>query len=413
MTRRYYSSTAEPATLVSGVNSSAVNITVSTVAGWPVSYPYTIVVDIDTVDEEIMDVTGASGTVLTVTRGVAGSAAVDHLAGANIRHAVDGRDFNDWSDHAESSSAHGTSGGVVGVTNAQTLSNKTLVLPSIGAILNASATLFLPTDGTQIASADGSDVLFDKTIFNPSITSGSADFDNLFLGGVGVVTLSDSQTLTGKILSGAELTGSITNSGTITGGTVNPTILRQNGVDVVTVSGTQNLTNKTISGGTLSGTIAGSPTLSGAPNFTGVPTLNGSPLASRRYTMTPALLTTNSSTTSGSVDLITVADVDGGNTLSVIEFSAFAVGFSHPAGYRSAEVQIVLNGNVVGRAVLSNRADTSVTDERVGPVYVRSVVSVPDNSTIVARLVASTGIPTVQVIATSSAQGSLTARPVE
>lgn len=336
MTRRYYSSTAEPATLASGVNASATNIQVSTVAGWPVSYPYTIAVDIDTVDEEVMDVVGASGTTLTVTRGVAGSAAVDHLAGANIRHIVDGRDFNDWSEHVDSASAHGTSGGVVGVENEQTLINKTLVLPSIGAILNAGSTLFVPTDGTRIASGDGSDVLSDKTIENPNVTGGSADFDNLFIGGIGVVTLSDSQTLTGKILSNAELTGSTVNSGTINGGTVNADTLRQSGVDVVTVSGTQALTNKT-----LTAPIITAGALDSASTF------DGARIAKRPFAPVWAGRTTPSSTISAG-DFTDVLSVNVPGSDGVLAEAVFTFSQVVPTGGAAPLVQIRVNGTTVG-----------------------------------------------------------------
>lgn len=66
-----------------------------------------------------------------------------------------------------------------------------------------------------------------------------------------VVGTTDSQTLTNKILTNptinaATITGAFASSATITGGTVNPTTLQQGGIAAVTVSGTQTLTGKTL-----------------------------------------------------------------------------------------------------------------------------------------------------------------------
>jgi hypothetical protein len=66
---------------------------VNAVAGWPASTPYTLLVDAETINEEIVEVTNRSGTTLTVTRGVDGSTAKAHDAGADVRHGVSARDF--------------------------------------------------------------------------------------------------------------------------------------------------------------------------------------------------------------------------------------------------------------------------------------------------------------------------------
>ena len=95
MPRRYYSSTAAQTTLSAGVNNSTATIPVTAVSGWPSSFPYTLLIDKDTVNEEIVTVTGRSGTTLTVTRGVDGTTAVAHSAGANVQHGVSARDFEE------------------------------------------------------------------------------------------------------------------------------------------------------------------------------------------------------------------------------------------------------------------------------------------------------------------------------
>lgn len=95
MPRRYYSSTAARTTLSASVNSSVTSLTVVAVSGWPSSFPYTLIIDQDTVNEEIVEVTNRSGTTLTVVRGVDGTTAVSHSAGAAVNHGVSARDFNE------------------------------------------------------------------------------------------------------------------------------------------------------------------------------------------------------------------------------------------------------------------------------------------------------------------------------
>lgn len=99
MPRRYYSSTAARTTLSSGINSTATSITVGSVSGFPGSFPYTLILDQDTVSEEVVNVTAASGTTLTVTRGQDGTTGVSHSSGADVNHGVSARDFDEPNAH--------------------------------------------------------------------------------------------------------------------------------------------------------------------------------------------------------------------------------------------------------------------------------------------------------------------------
>ena len=95
MARRHYSSIAQRTTLSGSILSGATTIAVVAVTGFPATKPYTLILDQDTVNEEVVTVTASSGTTLTVTRGVDGTTGVAHSAGATVNHGVSARDFDE------------------------------------------------------------------------------------------------------------------------------------------------------------------------------------------------------------------------------------------------------------------------------------------------------------------------------
>ena len=103
MARRYYSSTAARTTLATGVDDVATTLSVTAVSGWPSSFPYTLILDQDTVNEEIVEVSARSGTTITVTRGVDGTSGVAHSSGAAVQHGVSARDFDEPNEHVNDS----------------------------------------------------------------------------------------------------------------------------------------------------------------------------------------------------------------------------------------------------------------------------------------------------------------------
>lgn len=143
MTERKYSATAVATTVTVGISSGTTTVQVAAVTGWPTTYPFTVILDEDQATEEVIEVTSASTTTLTVTRGVDGTSAQAHSSGATARHGFSARDFREPQQHiAASTDVHGVSGGgsVVGTNTAQTLTNKTLTSPTIN-----SGTIVTPT----------------------------------------------------------------------------------------------------------------------------------------------------------------------------------------------------------------------------------------------------------------------------
>lgn len=177
---RYYSSVARRTTLTADANASTTSLSVAAATGFPSLYPYTLILDQDTVNEEIVTVTNRSGTTLTVVRGADGTSGTAHTAGASVEHGVSARDFSESRQHEDATEAvHGLGAGsaVVGTTDTQTLTNKTLTAPTV-----AGGTL----SGTVTNSG--------------TVSGGTVNATTLQQGGVQAVTTTGTQTVSNKTL---------------------------------------------------------------------------------------------------------------------------------------------------------------------------------------------------------------------
>jgi hypothetical protein len=153
MTTRKYSSRSQQTTITSAITSGATTMTVAAAsallggiapAAITGGITFTVVIDPDTALEEILDITGASSSTMTITRAVDGSSAQDHSAGAVVRHMLIGRDVREPNTHQETSTGvHGlaSTSSVVGTLDTQTLTNKTLTSPTVNTPTIAGATI--------------------------------------------------------------------------------------------------------------------------------------------------------------------------------------------------------------------------------------------------------------------------------
>ena len=149
---RNYSSIASEKQLASNVTNVATQITLDNATGLPTP-PFMLVLNPDTTIEEIVLVntnqSGVTSPTFIVTRAQDGTAAQVHTAGQAVRHMIVGSDLQLVSTHTDATAVHGATGAVVGTTNTQTLTNKTLTSPKINENVAVTAT------ATEINLLDG------------------------------------------------------------------------------------------------------------------------------------------------------------------------------------------------------------------------------------------------------------------
>jgi hypothetical protein len=252
MTTRQYSSRSQQTTLTAAITSGATSMTVVSGTGLlggvtiPSGRTFTLVIDVDTALEEIVDATAVSTNTFTITRAIDGSSAQDHSAGAVVRHMAIGRDFRDANLHAESSAyyndgsgtghtMHGIGSGegdVVGTGKTQTLTNKTLTSPTIS---NPTFT------GTPSAEAS---IIFEGTTadaYETTLTVVDPTQDNTITlpNTTGTVVIVDAtQTLTNKTLTSPVLSGTPVITGLSSAGMISSSATPKDYVDSILGSAT-------------------------------------------------------------------------------------------------------------------------------------------------------------------------------
>ena len=102
MALRKFSSTSIDTTLATFINSAATSMTVVTGTGASLmggitlsaGDQFTVTIDTDTINEEVVFITARTTDTFTITRGRAGSSAVSHASGARVTHSLTSDDLN-------------------------------------------------------------------------------------------------------------------------------------------------------------------------------------------------------------------------------------------------------------------------------------------------------------------------------
>jgi hypothetical protein len=125
---------------------------------------FTVALDADTVNEEIVFVTQVSGDTLTISRGQAGTgtagvSGIAHTAGASVKHVLTSSDLIFFRNNASPVASFGFSGSTSGTTTVQATA------------IAGTTTLTLPAATDTLVGRATTDTLTNKTLTSPTITT--------------------------------------------------------------------------------------------------------------------------------------------------------------------------------------------------------------------------------------------------
>jgi len=180
-TGQQYSTIAAQEQLTSNITNASTSIPVTGTTGFPIT-PFTVIFDIGQATQEAADCTLVSGNNLTVTRAVDGTSAQAHSNGGTVTHAAIGRDFREARAHMDAAGSgagttvHGIANGsvVVGTTDVQTLTNKTLTSPVINTMNTANPNI----TGTVTGNATYSGITATSPVITGTVT-GAASYTGI------------------------------------------------------------------------------------------------------------------------------------------------------------------------------------------------------------------------------------------
>jgi hypothetical protein len=172
---RQYSSISVATTLNSGINTTATTMVLPSVAAATALMGgvtlaagnvdiFTVAIDVDTVNEEIVFVTNVSGDTLIVSRGQAGTgtpgvSGIAHSAGASIKHVLTSSDLIFFRNNASPVASFAFSGSTSGTTTVQATA------------VAGSTTLTLPAATDTLVARTTSDTLTNKILTSPTINT--------------------------------------------------------------------------------------------------------------------------------------------------------------------------------------------------------------------------------------------------
>ena len=235
MTRKYSSISVET-TLASGISNSATTMTVAagtgsalmggvTLAAGNVDQ-FTVALDVDTQNEEVVFITAVSSDTFTIVRGRAGTSAISHTGGATVKHVLTSDDLTFYT------TGVATADGAI--PNAIVTAKGDIIAASASAVPD---NLAVGTNG-QVLTADSTATLGVKwatpTDVNLTINAKTANY-TLVAGDLNkLITMSDAGTLTLTVPNGVFTTGQQVNVQRIGAGAVQ---IRNDGTSVLTSTG--------------------------------------------------------------------------------------------------------------------------------------------------------------------------------
>jgi hypothetical protein len=235
MTRKYSSISVE-STLASGISNSATSMTVATGTGSALLGgvtlaagnvdQFTVAVDPDTQNEEILFITAVSSDTFTIVRGRAGSSAISHSGGATVRHVVTSDDLTFYTtgvataDNAVPESVATTKGDLLVATASATIARQ--AVGTNGQVLTADSAL---TNGIKWATPATPNLTIDAKTANYTLVAG--DVNKL-------LTMSSASTTTFTVPNGVFTTGQQINVQGLGAGLVQ---IRNDGTTVLTSTG--------------------------------------------------------------------------------------------------------------------------------------------------------------------------------
>jgi hypothetical protein len=236
MTRKYSSISVET-TLASGISNSATTMTVAagtgsalmggvTLAAGNVDI-FTVALDVDTQNEEVVYITAVSTDTFTIVRGRAGTSAISHTGGATVKHVLTSDDLNFYTagvataDAAVPESVVTAKADLLVASASGVVDN--LAVGTNNQVLTADSTATL---GVKWATPSDASLIFNaQTGTTYSLVAG--DVNKL-------VTLSNAGTITLTVPNGVFTTGQQINIQQLGAGTVQ---IRNDGTTVLTSTG--------------------------------------------------------------------------------------------------------------------------------------------------------------------------------